>query len=219
MAFGVTEAISAAAGLAGMFGGKRKTAAQRKQEELLAIQADLMRQRAALAASYDPAKEDAEAFRQLEESGSRVLANASKRLNQNFKVGGGSPTGDTNFKLGMQRTTDDILGEIARIKAERLSTQAARKMAALDGAMQAPTGVMFSAYQTLSESTAPNVAGAQAVLGQVIDKLPGQKTKAPMSNGSKAPVRGQNLSRVYDAVKASNAKRKTNSLPSWMTPK
>lgn len=209
----IDTAIKLASGLAGLFGGKKKSAAQRAMEKQAALQASLMEERARLAREYDPAKDDAAMLDQIDQGAARILANSQADLNQRFKVAGGSPTGDTNFKVAQRRSMDDILNEVARIKAERLGSQAARKMAALDGALAAPSGQLMATYDRLNEMDRRDLTGTQQVIGQAIDGFTGKKKDAP--NGDRSPSKTADDIKTPSGTAQKNVSP-TNKTPSWI---
>lgn len=111
--------------------GHRQTAEQRARAALLMQQVKIMQQAYAMAANYDPNKETQIAADYAEAQTGRALGNATKKLNQEFKNSGGSPTGDTNFSFRQQRTQDDLLNPLSQFLADRRANAFALKLNAL----------------------------------------------------------------------------------------
>ena len=111
--------------------GNRQTAEQRARAALLMQQAKIMQQAYAMAANYDPNRETRIAADYATAQTGRALTNATKNLNKEFKLAGGSPTGDTNFAFRQQRTQDDLLNPLSQFLADRRANAFALKLNAL----------------------------------------------------------------------------------------
>lgn len=183
MAFGLTQGIQLATGLAGLFGGKKKDplAGLKKQylNDYLSRQKTIWDR----ANNYDPMKETRTAIQFGQESAGRALSNASMGLNQRFKNAGGSPTGDTNFSLNLQRSADDILNPLKMLAAERASNTFSLKQQAMSAAMGAPPGAIADAYEATRSAPAGGFEGSQMAMMQALDTL-FQKPEAKKSGSS-----------------------------------
>lgn len=114
--------------------GRRMSASQRMQLRILQQKYELMRLASTMAKNYNPDAETEIAVDYAQKKTGRQLENAMARLNQRFKVEGGSPTGDTNFVLRQQRTQDDLLNPLSEWMANRKSNAFALKLGALERA-------------------------------------------------------------------------------------
>ena len=134
--------------------GHRQSAEQRARAALLMQQVKIMQQAYAMAQGYDPNKETQIAADYAEAQTGRALGNATKKLNQEFKNSGGSPTGDTNFSFRQQRTQDDLLNPLSQFLADRRANAFALKLNALTqaGGMGGQTIAGLGAYNADQQS-------------------------------------------------------------------
>lgn len=165
--------ISTLAGAAGMRGQsdpyKRESAdALKRQSGIL----DLILQ---MARGYDPAKETRAATDYASDSAANALAAMQGILNQRYKTSGGSPTGDTNFALQMQRGQDDILGPLMEFVANRKAGEFAQKYNAMLGAAGVGQGLssQWADLGRYSQQSRQDTGGSQAMLAQGLAGLLG----------------------------------------------
>lgn len=121
--------------LAGIFGGRRKSGYERRQESLLDRQRQIADIIMRLAQGYDPEAETESSVDYARNVARKTIADAIGMLNQRYRVAGGSPGGDTNFAIDMQRTIDDPLNSLARFSAERKAGEFARRLSAYQSAL------------------------------------------------------------------------------------
>lgn len=169
-----TEIINAITGLLGLAGQKRDPYKE-ASANALNRQTSILDAILAMARDYDPAKETKASVDYAGDVAGNALAAMQQLLNQRYKTGGGSPTGDTNFAFEMQRGQDDILGPLMEFAANRKASEFAQKYNAMLGAAGVGRGLSQD-WQSLgrySQQTKPDYSGSQAMLAQSIGSLLG----------------------------------------------
>lgn len=194
----IGQTVLGAAGT--LFGGRRrrrKSASELLAEDALRRQGQLGERASNLALAYDPGVETAEAVRFAQDTAGTTIADAMRRLNQQFRAQGGSPTGDTQFRVNASRTVEDIANPLRQFAAERRAGEAMRRLQMLGiaaGSLQPGQAMNVAQMQ---HSMRPNTSGAQTLLAGGLDRLLSQRST---STGDKTgyqirPPTGQHLQR------------------------
>jgi hypothetical protein len=177
--------LQAGLGVAGaLFGGRKETAsekaARRALEQDMAYREELMK----VARGYDPAREDAAAFDFAQRSAGQTLEQSLKNVSANFARAGGVPGGDTGILFNLQRSQDSVMNPLSQMMAERKSSQALRKLQAMqDAVATARPGQLANDYLQLAQGERRDMSGALQMIGQGVDGLM-KKSRSPQSIGS-----------------------------------
>lgn len=200
------QLITAGVGLLGGLFGRKQSAAEKAQARLLEQQAKIMKQAYGMASSYDPNRETQIAADFATAQSGRALENAMKTLNQQFKVRGGSPTGDTNFAFRQQRAQDDILNPLAQFLADRRANEFALKLNALTQA-GGMGGQTIAGYSNLAQQQAQGASGFQDGLSAIINSLMGGSgvpKASGLPTGGPIGMSGGLLNQVVNPVSTRN---------------
>ncbi len=169
---GVSEGLSLVSGIAGMLGGgKRKTPSW--YTDMLRAQ-DLAAQRiSTFAEGYDPMKEIQADIDFAEKSSARTMEKGMADINRRFLAQGGNPSGDTAFTALKRRTTDDVLGPMAKYAAEARGQAMAKKLEMMMAAYGARQGVTNSAGQLAQMEMMDSSDGMGASIGMASQAIQG----------------------------------------------
>lgn len=108
----------------------------------------------AFANGYDPMQSDQAAVDYAAKTTGAALKNALAGLNAQFRAGGGSPTGDTEFRFQEQGLTNRITDPLRAFIANQAATGPQRKVAMWQAAMGAPPGDISNAFDSASRMSA-----------------------------------------------------------------
>lgn len=169
----IQTGLSIVGGLAGMFGKKKRDPREQMAMDALASQQRMGEEYWRQAMAYDPASEDARAFRMANTEASSAISRALRGLNAEYAKGGGSPSGDTNFAIQSARTQNSVADPLRAMVLQSVQTESQRKLGALGQALSmARPGELASQYAGLSQAfpqSGPN-AGAMGLLSSGIDQ-------------------------------------------------
>lgn len=190
MPFDYIGAAMAAAGALGLGG---ETEQERAQAEYYRQAAALDKLRAGglsdyldLARVYDPAADDQKAIDYAGNVAADKLGKSLSSLNQTFRNAGGSPGGDTAFRVDAQGAANRVADPLKLWAAQMASTQTQRKLAALNGAVNSG-GDIADNYLKLAQSQQTDPGGALAILSGGLQRMySGATSKAPMATPAAA---------------------------------
>lgn len=172
------SAFGAITGALGALGSNQKN---RQAEEMMRMAKHFMEtkgmgfdQAVFAAMNYDPLQEDAAGERYAMDSANRQLNGEMRRLNNIFKNGGGSPTGDTAFNVSAQGAADRVMDPLKLMMANNRSTATARKISALTQALGSG-GNLAGDYMALASGSRSDPSGSLALLGSGLEGLFGKK--------------------------------------------
>lgn len=182
MSFPIVSAIQAVSGLAGLLRRPKKNPFAGDLAQGLSRHQSALDRLTEFAARYDPSADDQASIKFAEESAGRALANAHQNLLNRYKISGGNPSADTNFLVGSQRTSDDILNPLAEYAARLKASQSERRLNTLLAVLRAtdPGAASSRYFASSSRTPRPSAAASALILAEGIDGIiNGRKTTQP----------------------------------------
>lgn len=175
---------------------KEQTKAVKKagkaSERISNMQFDVMDLLKQLATDYNPAQETADATEFGKKQAGATLEQALAGVRTRY--GGGNPSGDTNFHIGAQSATDDVLGPLAAWSADRKAGETMRKAGLFQTVLGVPAGQLTDSYFKTAAMTPGGNAGPSALmLSQSLQGLFGQNQN-PVNNSLGAQSGGSDAS-------------------------
>jgi hypothetical protein len=168
MPFDWLGAAQVGIGALGLFG---QNEAQKQQAEYMRsaarfndLRSGLFGDAAQIARNYDPAKEDRYAIDMAGDVAADKLGKSLKSLNQDFAVAGGSPTGDTAFRVRAQGAANRVADPLKIYAAQLASTETQRKAGML-GSVLGMGGDIADNYLKMASAYETNPQGAMSMMG------------------------------------------------------
>ena len=169
-----------ALGGAGLFGASSAQRAQSKymKEAAKALKVKTQGQREALAIArdYDPMAETQKAVDYAGDLAADRLGKSLADTNQRFRTAGGSPSGDTAFRVQAQGAANRVADPLRSFAAERAAQATQMRLNALTQALGAGGNVADS-YLSLANASQPDFSGAiqafSSAFGNLTRKAPG----------------------------------------------
>lgn len=170
------DPISAGLGVVSMLGGKsaRKSAdkAAGRAASLNKFLEGIARELYARGKAYDPSADTAASADYAKKQTADTLQKALGNLNAEFRAAGGSPTGDTEFRVRAQGLTNRVTDPLRAFLAEQKANEFWKKNQALMAAFGAPNGQILQTYSNMANNSNGN-AGMMGGLGLLSNGLSG----------------------------------------------
>lgn len=180
----ITAGLQVASGIAGLFGGKKKSPAARQMAAANAEQSALNKRILEQALAFDPIAEQTKAAQYATKDASRLLDIANRTTMARGMANGYAP-GDTNFAIQLQQNADGILRPLAQQIYEGRANAAQQKLQmSMNAARMLGPSALNAEVQGIAElnskASQQSLSGSIDMLSNGVDSLMNKpKGKAP----------------------------------------